>query len=50
MFRLLFKAIFRLQLQLLFYIQLAVTLKKHLELQPEDGFKKKPKHVANMIF
>ena len=37
-----------------FDLQLAVSLtlhlKTHFELQPEDGFIKKPKHVANMIF
>ena len=42
-----------------FHIQLAIFLKyeiiancisKHLELQPEDGFIKKRKHVANTLF
>jgi len=42
------------QLYIRFAIQLAMSLilnlKTHFELQPEDGFTNKPKHVPNMIF
>jgi hypothetical protein len=56
MFRLLYKAIFRLQSKICFDTQLAVSLKRQLyiktpfEMQPENGFIKKPKHVANIMF
>jgi hypothetical protein len=56
MFRLVYKAMLRLQCKRCFDIQLEMTLKQELYvkttfgLQPQDGFINKPKHVFNMIF